>query len=168
MSGVNLMAKGTVHAAPQRCTQAVMDEVEGRSSWWHPHLLLRHRPATPHDGVGLVVDAIGNPVGRPDRMRGTTRWAMRLDGYTPGREMRWTYIEGHYLGWAIWEFSDMGDGRTRISVVGEIHPAGWNHVRALFTDYVFEQMRIIQHGIAGLNRYLSLHDIPQGASAHGP
>ena len=155
MTGVNLIASAIVHGTPMQCTRALLDEVEGRSSWWYPHLLLRHRPATPHDAVGCVVDAVGSAREHPERWRGTTRWSMRLDGYLPGGEMRWTYLEGHYRGWVIWTFSDAGRGRTRIGVAGEIHPAGWHRVRSLVVDDIFEQMRILEQGFAGLDIYLS-------------
>ena len=155
MRDVNLLMTAIVRATPSACTQAILDEVEGRSQWWRPYLLLRHRPATPHDGPGCTVDVLANPRGRTDRLLGTTRWTLRLSALEPGKALRWDFVEGHYRGWMTWALEPMDPGTTRISVRGELRPTGWNRVRSAFWDEIYEVTGLLRHGFDGMERHLA-------------
>lgn len=155
MSEANFLVHENVEGNSAECMRAVMDEIAGRSRWWHPYLLLRHRPATPREGPGCAVDVIANPRGHTERLWGTTRWAMRLDAMdAQARRLHWTFIEGHYRGWMIWDLRDMASGSTRITVRGELHPAGWNRVRSLVWDEFDEVTRILRSGFVGMSAYI--------------
>lgn len=150
------LMESVIRGTPEQCTDAMMAEVEGRSTWWQPHLVLRHRPGTPHDGPGCVVDAIATPRGHAGHRAASARWTMRLDGYVPGRLMRWTCIAGDYRGWIAEEFSPEGPFSTRIRVRGEIRPRGWTRLRLLVHDEVSARIRVLQAGFNGLEHYIAM------------
>jgi len=154
MGDVNLLMKAMVRATPAECTRAMMDEIEGRSHWWHPYLLLRHRPATPLDALGCVVDVLASARGRTDRRWGTTHWAMLLEDFDPGRSMRWKFLGGHYRGWMAWEFTLWEPGITEVSVCGVLRPAGWNRLRSAVCDEIFEVTNLLRRGFDGMEQHL--------------
>lgn len=151
----NLLMNARVRATPSECIRAILDEMEGRSTWWRPYVLMRHRPATPHEGPGCVVDVLANPSGHTERLMGTTRWGWRLDAMEPGERLRWSLIDGHYRGWMDWSFAKIDNGATRVSVSGWLTPRGWNRVRALAWDEVFEVTRLLRRGFDSIGRYVA-------------
>lgn len=152
---VNLMMTSRVRGTPMQCTQAILDEIEGRSQWWKPYVLLRHRPATPHEEVGCIIDVIANPSGHTERLVGTTRWSLRLDALEPGARVDWSLVDGHYRGWMEWTFEGARLGATRVSVRGHLSPHGWNRVRAMAWDEIFEVTRLLRRGFDGMSRHLA-------------
>lgn len=150
----NLLMTASVRATPLQCTRALLDEMEGRSRWWRPYLLLRHRPATPHEAPGCVVDVLANASGHTERLVGTTRWGWRLDTLDPGRTMRWSLVDGDYRGWMEWAFTAADNGTTHIHVSGWLTPRGWNRVRALAYDEIFEVTRLLRRGFDAMSRYV--------------
>lgn len=154
IADVNLMMTSRVRGTPMQFTQAILDELEGRSQWWKPYVLLRHRPATPHEEPGCVVDVIANPSGHTERLLGTTRWALRLDALEPGMRIDWEIVDGHYRGWMEWRLENARLGATRVSVRGYLSPHGWNRVRSMAWDEIFEVTRLLRRGFDGMSRYL--------------
>lgn len=152
---VNLLMTARVRATPLECTRAVLDEMEGRSAWWRPYLLLRHRPATPHEAAGCVVDVLANASGHTERLVGTTSWGWRLDALEPGRRMRWSLVDGDYRGWMEWTFSEADNGASHVGVRGWLTPRGWNRVRALAYDEIFEFTRLLRRGFDSMSRYIA-------------
>ena len=150
----NLLMTARVRATPSQCTQAILDEMEGRSRWWRPYLLLRHRPATPHEVPGCVVDVLANASGHTERLVGTTRWGWRLDALEHGQRMRWSLVDGDYRGWMEWRFTEADNGATHIGVSGWLTPRGWNRVRALAYDEIFEVTRLLRRGFDAMSRYV--------------
>lgn len=155
IADVNLMMTARVRGTPLQCTQAILDELEGRSQWWKPYVLLRHRPATPHEEPGCVVDVVANPSGHTERLVGTTRWALRLDALEPGARVDWAIIDGHYRGWMEWTLESARLGATRVAVRGHVSPHGWNRVRAMAWDEIFEVTRLLRRGFDGMSRHLA-------------
>lgn len=151
----NLLMTARVKATPVECTRAILDEIEGRSRWWRPHLLLRHRPATPHEAPGCIVDVIANARGHTERLMGTTRWGWRLDELDPGVRLRWTLIDGDYRGWMEWHLDEVDHGTTHVSVRGWLIPMGWNRVRAMAWDEILEVTRILRRGFDSMSRYVA-------------
>lgn len=152
---VNLLMTARVRATPEECTGAILDEMEGRSRWWRPYLLLRHRPATPHEAPGCVVDVLANAAGHTERLIGTTRWGWRLDVLEPGKRMRWSLIDGDYRGWMEWTLESANHGATLVAVSGWLTPRGWNRVRALAWDEIFEVTRLLRRGFDNMGRYIA-------------
>ena len=150
----NLLMTARVRATPEECTRAILDEMEGRSRWWRPYLLLRHRPATPHEAPGCVVDVLANSAGHTERLIGTTRWGWRLDVLEPGRRLRWSLIDGDYRGWMEWTLEAADNGATHIGVSGWLTPRGWNRMRALAYDEIFEVTRLLRRGFDAMSRYI--------------
>ena len=150
----NLLMTARVRANPEECTRAILDEMEGRSRWWRPYLLLRHRPATPHEAPGCVVDVLASSAGHTERLIGTTRWGWRLDVLEPGRRLRWSLVDGDYRGWMEWTLDAADNGATHVGVSGWLTPRGWNRVRALAYDEIFEVTRLLRRGFDAMSRYI--------------
>ena len=165
---VNLLMTARVRATPGECTRAILDEMEGRSRWWRPYLLLRHRPATPHEAPGCVVDVLANAAGHTERLIGTTRWGWRLDLLEPGRRLRWSLIDGDYRGWMEWKLEPADNGATHIAVSGWLTPRGWNRVRALAWDEVFEFTRLLRRGFDNMSRYIATLAPPESPFEDDP
>ncbi len=155
MRDVNLTMSAMVRATPVECTRAVIDEIDGRSRWWHPYLVMHHRPATPHGGEGCVVDVVANASGHTERFLGTTRWAMLLTHLEAGRALRWEFLAGHYRGWMTWAFTVRKPDVTCVSVRGVLRPAGWNRLRSLAFDEVFEVTSLLRRGFDGMEQHLA-------------
>ena len=167
-SNVNLLMTARARGTPEECTRAIVDEMAGRSMWWRPYLLLRHRPATAHEAPGCVVDVLANAAGHTERLIGTTRWGWRLDVLEPGKRLRWSLIDGDYRGWMEWELEAADNGATHIAVSGWLTPRGWNRVRALAWDEVFEFTRLLRRGFDSMSRYIATLAPPESPFEDDP
>lgn len=154
VADVNLLMSARIRGTPQQCTRAILDEVAGHSSWWRPYLRMSLRPGTTSVGPGCIVDVVAAPRGHPERTLGRTHWSMRLRSLDPGSRLTWSLIDGDYRGWMEWTFDEDRPGVTRVSVRGWLSPHGWNGLRALVWDEVYEVTRLLRRGFDGMSRHL--------------
>ncbi len=56
MARFDVTDEAIIHASPQAVYTALVDEHDGRSRWWRPHLSAEHRSGGSYDTVGSLVD----------------------------------------------------------------------------------------------------------------
>jgi uncharacterized protein YndB with AHSA1/START domain len=99
--------EAVIDADPVRVFRALIDECNGRTHWWMPHLEAKPRDGKPFGEEGSTFDMTVHRLGTP-------RLGVRLTSEVEGRAMTWEIFEGDSLGKAEWTFEPIAPGRTKV------------------------------------------------------
>ena len=78
MSRIDVVDEAIIDADPASVFKALIDEVNGRTHWWMPHLEFRLRGETPIEREGAIFDVTIHS-------RGTPRWTAKITKIVEGK-----------------------------------------------------------------------------------
>ena len=105
-----------VDASPDVVYDAVVDEMDGKTSWWMPHRSMKLREGDSYGEVGALVDSAV-------RSRLPTRFTTKTVEVKNNEMIRVHYIEGALRGEGLWKFESF-EGKTKLSYRWRTSPSG--------------------------------------------
>jgi uncharacterized protein YndB with AHSA1/START domain len=137
-----------IDASPERVFRALIEECNGKTHWWMPHLETKPMEGKQFGEEGSTMEMTVHRFGTP-------RLGVRLTGGVEGEAMTWEIFEGGSLGTAEWTFEPVAPGKTKVTL-------RWDVVlkRPLFRMFgprILGRVHsgVVHAGFDGMNRYLS-------------
>lgn len=141
-----------IDADPSSVFKALIDEVNGRTSWWKPSLEAKPRGGKPFGQVGSVIDIT---VHRPS----TPKITARLTEVIEGKFMVWEDFEGDFLGKEEWTFEPIASGRTRVVSRWDVVPD--RSLYRILGSFILGRTHsgVMRAGFEGLKRYVTQRQV---------
>lgn len=114
----DVMDSALIDASPDVVYRAIVEEHDGETSWWAPHLTMRLREGNSYGDVGAMVDNTVRVHGRFP-----VRFTTKTVEVEPNETIRVEYVAGAFRGEAQWGFVGVNDG-TELSQRWRTRPAG--------------------------------------------
>jgi hypothetical protein len=152
MTKYDSVTEAVIEASPSECWDALMEEAEGRSTWWRPYVTLRRRGDIPADQVGSVLEVAANA--HPEHRIGTARWAERTVVLEPGHKKVMENFEGAFRGTTTWTFEPVDSGRTRVTVRFAADPAGVMKLLSRLVDVNAVNRKVFDECFRGMQQHL--------------
>jgi hypothetical protein len=114
----DVMDSALIDASPDVAYRAVVEEHDGKTSWWAPHLTMQLRGGDSYGDVGALVDNTVRVHGRFP-----VRFTTKTVEVEPIETIRVEYVAGAFRGEAQWGFVGVNDG-TELSQRWRTRPAG--------------------------------------------
>jgi uncharacterized protein YndB with AHSA1/START domain len=110
--------RAQIDAPPDAVFRAIVDEHDGKTSWWTPHHSMELREGNSYGEAGALLD---NTV----RVRGRfpIRFTTRTVEVEDAKMIRIEYVEGAFRGEARWTFESVA-GKTELSQRWQTTPVG--------------------------------------------
>ena len=96
-----------INASPRVVYKAVLDEYDGKTSWWNPYLYSKLREGSSSGKVGSLYD-----ITVPDIM--TIKFTTKKVEVKDNEMIRLHYIDGAFRGEGLWKFRGL-NGKTKVS-----------------------------------------------------
>lgn len=149
----------TVEGSRESCWRALLDEINGRASWWSPYARLEPQGSQPVDRAGTRVRMRVNPYGHVDQHWATSRWVGEIVAFEPPSRLVLDIVSGDVRGSIAWDLAEAGPQRTHVIVQWSGQPAGIARVvtapvDALTGDGQDLHARVMARGLDGLERHL--------------
>jgi hypothetical protein len=140
--------EAVIDADPVEVFRALIDECNGRTRWWMPHLEAKSRDGKSFGAEGSTIDVTIHRLGTP-------RLGVRLTGEVEGKKMNWEIFEGDSLGTAEWTFEPVSPGRTRVILRWDVVLK--RPLYRMFGPRILGRVHkgVVHAGFDGMNRYLS-------------
>lgn len=138
-----------INASPAVVYQALIDEMDGKTDWWHPYHITTLRDGDSFGQVGAIHDTA-------IRVHGSLaiHFAAKTAEVKANEMIRLEYIEGSLLGECIWRFEEV-DGKTKLSYQWMVSTAGfWRSLFAHMLPYARSHSKTMEKGYKQLNEYL--------------
>lgn len=150
-SSANFVAidEAIIHATPDVVFRALIDECNGTTDWWAPHVRVTPVSPPPFDHVG----AEARSVVRAGRV--TVRFLWRIAAIEPDRLIRIDYAEGDVVGTGILTLTPSGDD-TLLRYDWTARANSWR--ATIFSAIVNVSERhsaVMRLGFAGLDEYVT-------------
>ncbi len=136
-----------INASPDVVYNAVIDECDGKTSWWMPHLSSRLREGDSCGKVGALFDLTVH--GKlPIKFTAKTVEAKNNE------MIRINYVEGAFRGEGLWKFESL-EGKTRLSFRWRTSPSGLLlRILAPFLPIEKSHSDVMKAGFNNLNKFL--------------
>jgi len=137
-----------INASPKVVYKSVIDEMDGKTSWWMPHRSLELREGDSYGQVGALLDSTV-------RSRFTTQFTTKTVEVKANEMIRVEYVEGALRGEGLWKFPSQ-KGKTKISYRWQTKPAGWFlRIIGPFLPVRKSHSKVMKAGFENLNNFLS-------------
>ena len=147
MARYNVTDEAIIKASPKVVYQAVIDEMDGKTTWWLPHRSLQLREGDSYCQVGALLDSTVHGTF-------TTRFTTKTVEVKNNEMIRVSYVEGAFRGEGLWRFRSH-KGRTMLSYRWQTSPVGWFlQIIGPFLPVKQSHSKLMQAGFENLNKYL--------------
>lgn len=139
----------TINASPAVVYKALIDEMDGKTDWWHPHHITVLRDGDSFGHVGAIHDTA-------IRIHGSlaTHFTAITAEAKENEMIRLEYVGGSLLGEGIWRFEGV-DGKTKLSYQWIVSTPGfWRSSFAHILPYARSHSKTMERGYRQLNEYL--------------
>jgi len=141
--------EAVIHAAPDVVFRALLDECNGVTDWWAPHVRVTPVSEPPFDYVG----AEARSVVRAGRV--SARFLWRIVAIEPDRLIEIEYAEGDVAGTGILTLSPT-EGGTLLRYDWAARPNSWRaSIVSAFVDVSERHSAVMRLGFAGLDEYVT-------------
>ena len=107
-----------INASPDLVYRAIVDEHDGKTSWWMPHYSMELRSGDSYEDVGTLLNNTVRVHGRFP-----IRFITKTVEVEPNEKIGVEYVGGAFRGKALWGFENV-DGNTNLSLRWRTTPAG--------------------------------------------
>lgn len=140
--------EGIINGSPDVVYNAVIDEANGKTSWWLPHLSSRLRTGDSYGRVGAVVDM--TVFTKP-----SVKFAAKTVEVKKNELIRVNYVGGAFRGEGLWRFEDLG-GKTKVSFRWRTDLSGLlMHILGPFFPVAKNHSAVMKGAFNGLNKFLA-------------
>ena len=138
-----------LEGTPDQILQALVDETQGRSSWWQPRVRMRQLGDLPITEVGGVIEFVVSSHGRE-----TLRFTARVIGRDGGRELTLRVFDGDFRGVEDWTFDPVDENHTRVGLHWWVKPHGRVRLVAPFVDVPAAHSKVLHEGFDAVEAYI--------------
>jgi len=138
-----------INASPDVVFNAVIDEHDGKTSWWMPHLSAKLREGDSYGKVGALLDNIVGVHGKFP-----IKFTTKTVEVRNSEMIRVDYVKGAFRGEGLWKFERL-EGKTKLSYRWRTSPSGLLlRIMAPFLPVKKSHSDVIKAGYNNLNRFL--------------
>jgi ribosome-associated toxin RatA of RatAB toxin-antitoxin module len=147
MAKYDVTDEAIINASPDVVYNAVIDEYDGKTSWWMPHLSSKLREGNSCSKVGALLDLTVHGK-RPIKFTAKTVEAKNNE------MIRVNYVEGAFRGEGLWKFESL-EGKTKLSFRWRTSPSGLLlRILAPFLPIEKSHSDVMKAGFNNLNKFL--------------
>lgn len=149
----------TIDGTREECWRALLEEVNGRSSWWSPYAHMEPKDGHDVDRAGARVSMRVNPYGHVEQRWATSRWVGEVVAFEPPARLVVDIVAGDVRGSIAWDLAEAGPRRTHLVIQWSGQPAGIARVLAAPVDAITGDgqdlhARVMSRGLDGMERHL--------------
>jgi hypothetical protein len=167
MTRYDILTETTIAGSRADCYAALVDEAEGRATWWEPYIVERPQGGLPVTTPGAEVVVSASSSGHPERAVSSARWTQRTTYADPNSVLAYEYVDGDFRGNASWTFTDAEPGYTHIAVRFAADPVGMMRVLSYLMPIGHQHERLTELGFESMEKYLADHATKK-VSEEGP
>jgi hypothetical protein len=157
-----MLTETTIAGSRADCYAALIDEAEGRASWWEPYIVERPKGDLPVTTPGAEVVVTASTSGHPERARSSSTWTQRTTVAEPNSVFAFEYVDGDFRGYASWTFTDAEPGYTHIAVRFVADPVGRLRLLSYLLPIARQRERVNAYGFEAMERYVAEKAEKQG------
>ena len=147
MAKYDVTDEAIINASPDAVYNAVIDECDGKTSWWMPHLSSRLREGDSCGKVGALFDLTVHG-------KLTIKFTAKTVEAKNSEMIRINYVEGAFRGEGLWKFESL-EGKTRLSFRWRTSPSGLLlRILAPFLPIEKSHSDVMKAGFNNLNKFL--------------
>ena len=154
MTWYDVQDEAVLDGTPEQIVQALVDESQGRSSWWQPQMRMRQVGDLPITEIGGLIEFVVWSRVRLGRDRETSRFTARVVGKDGGRELTLRVFDGDFRGVESWTFDPVDDCHTRVALHWSMKPHGRIRLLARFVDVGAAHSKVVQEGLGAVGAYV--------------
>jgi len=147
MAKYDVTDEAIINASPDVVYKAVIDEYDGKTSWWMPHLSSKLREGDSGGKVGALFDLTVHGK-RP------IKFTAKVVKAKNNEMIRVNYVEGALKGEGLWRFESL-EGKTKLSFRWRTSPSGLlMRILAPFLPIEKNHSDVMKAGFNNLNKFL--------------
>lgn len=151
MAKYDVTDEATINASPDVVYKALIDEIDGKTSWWMPHLSSKLREGDSCGKVGALLEMTVHGK-RPVKL--TTK-AVEVKN---NEMIRVSYVEGALSGEGLWKLEGI-EGKTKLSYRWQTSPSGLlMRIMALFLPIEKKHSDVMKAGFNNLNKFIDAYN----------
>ncbi|WP_051712223.1 SRPBCC family protein [Streptomyces sp. NRRL S-350] len=137
---------------PAAVWDAIIDELNGKTTWWHPHNTHQPGPTPPDQPNGTTLTTVHpNGIGKPGPK---LRFTSTTTDITPHRTLTQTHT-GHFQGTTTYTLTPHHDGsHTLLSITFASTPRHWPKLLHKLTNLTSKHTAATQNALANLHHHL--------------
>ena len=116
MSKYDVTDEAIINASPNVVYNAVIDEMDGKTSWWMPHRSHKLREGNSYGKVGTLLESTIHG-------RLTTKFTTKTVEVKDNEMIHVHYVGGAFRGEGLWKF-ESSEGKTKLSYRWRTSPSG--------------------------------------------
>ncbi len=146
----NITDEAVIDAKIDDVYKAVIDENDGKTSWWMPHRSSKLLKGDTWGKVGSVNNITVNS-------KPPIQFTQKTVEVENKKLVRVVYLKGAFKGEGLWKFEDLGD-KTKLSYRWKASPAGFILLRILVYLFPMEKghSKTMKEGFNNLNQFLNV------------
>ena len=148
MAKYDVTDEAIINASPDVIYNAVIDEMDGKTSWWKPHRSMKLREGDSYGKVGALLDST-----IPIHGRLATRFTTETVEVKNNEMIRVHYVGGAFRGEGLWKCESL-EGNTKLSYRWRTSPSGFLRVLAPFLPVKKSHSHVTEVGFNNLGKYL--------------
>ena len=147
MTKYDVTDEAIINGTPDVVYNALKDEIDGKTSWWMPHLSSKLREGSSSGNVGALCDIT---VHGKRKVKFTTKTVEVKDN----EMIRANYIEGALRGEGLWKFDSL-EGKTKLSFRWQTSLSGFlPRIMGLFLPVEKKHSDVMKAGFDNLNKFI--------------
>ena len=149
MAKYDVTDEAIINASPAVVYQAIIDEMDGKTSWWMPHRSSKLREGDSYSNVGSLLDTTVNVHGKLP-----IKFTTKTVEVKKNEVIRVNYVEGTFNGEGFWKFDHFKD-KTKLSYRWRTSPSAlFMRIFAPFLPVAKSHSDSIKIGFKNLNEFL--------------
>jgi ribosome-associated toxin RatA of RatAB toxin-antitoxin module len=147
MTKYDVTDEAIIDASPDAVYKAVIDELDGKTSWWKPHFSSKLREGDSSSKAGALYDmaVLGTPV----------KFTAKTIEVKENEMIRYEYVEGAFRGECVWKFEHSED-KTKVNTLWRTDPSGFLvRIMELVMSPEKAHSDVMQGGFENLRTFLS-------------
>jgi hypothetical protein len=162
MTRYDMLTEVTIAGSRSDCYAALIDEAEGRATWWEPYIVEKPKGDLPVTTPGAEVVVTASTSGHPERAMSSSTWTQRTTFAEPGSILAFEYVDGDFRGQASWTFTDAEPGYTHIAVRFVADPVGRLRLLSYILPIRRQRERMNAFGFEAMEKYVAEHATKKG------
>ena len=147
MAKYDVTDEAIINASPDVVYNAVIDEMDGKTSWWMPHRSTKLREGDSYSKVGAL---LASTVHGKLPVKFTTKTVEAKNN----EMIRVNYVEGAFRGEGLWKFESL-EGKTKLSYRWRTSPSGLLlRIMAPFLPIEKSHSDVMKAGFNNLKKFL--------------
>ena len=146
MAKYDVTDEAIINASPEVVYNAVINEMDGKTSWWMPHRSMELRDGDSYGKVGAPIDSTIH-----DKL--TTKFTTKTAEVKNKEIIRVNYVGGAFRGEGLWKFESV-EGKTKLSYRWRTSPSGFLQIFAPFLPVKKSHSDVMKAGFNNLNKFL--------------